>query len=86
MIDTKAFDQFIAQLMRRQNLEVTEESQSAFTDEIVERINDGILKNLPDDQLPVFEQILEEGNEEKVKQFIRQHIPNFEYVVMKALA
>lgn len=86
MIDTKAFDHFITQLMQRQNLDITADSQATFTAEVVERINDGILKNLPDDQLPVFEQILEEGDEEKVKQFIRQQIPNFEYVVMKALA
>jgi succinate dehydrogenase flavin-adding protein (antitoxin of CptAB toxin-antitoxin module) len=43
------------------------------------------LRNITDEKLPEFEQILEEGDEEKVKLFIRQQIPNLEYVVMKAL-
>lgn len=86
MLDPKAFDQFIVQLMQRKGLTVTEADQAMFTDEIIDKINDGILRNLPDDKLPEFEQILEEGNEEKAKQFIRQEIPNLEYVVMKALA
>jgi len=86
MIDPKAFDQFISQLMQRRGLEVTPSDQAAFTDEIVDKISDTILRNLPDDKLPEFEQILDEGNEEKAKEFIRQNIPNLEYVVMKALA
>lgn len=86
MIDPKAFDQFIVQLMQRRGLTVTPSDQAAFTDEVVDKISDSILRNLPDDKLPEFEQILDEGNEEKAKEFIRQQIPNLEYVVMKALA
>ncbi len=86
MIDPKAFDQFIVQLMHRKGLDVNLSDQAAFTDEIIDKINDSLLRNLPDDKLPEFEQILEEGDEEKFKHFIRQQIPNLDYVVMKALA
>lgn len=86
MIDPKAFDQFIVQLMQRRGLVVTPSDQAAFTDEIVDKISDNILYNLPDDKLPEFEQILDEGDEQKAKEFIRQQIPNLEYVIMKALA
>lgn len=86
MIDPKAFDQFIVQLMQRKGLPITPERQAIFTDEIIDKINDGIVRNLPDDQLPEFEQVLEGGDEEAVKSFIRQHIPNLDHVVMKALA
>ncbi len=86
MIDPKAFDQFIIQLMHRKGLNITPADQAVFTDEVIDKINDSLLRNLPDDKLPEFEQILEEGDEEKFKNFIRQQIPNLDYVVMNALA
>lgn len=86
MIDPKAFDQFIIQLMHRKGLNITSADQAVFTDEVIDKINDSLLCNLPDDKLPEFEQILEEGDEEKFKHFIRQQIPNLDYVVMNALA
>lgn len=85
MIDPQALDQLISQLIHSRGQEDNDENRSAFTAEIVERINEAILRNISDDKLPEFEQILEEGVEEKVKAFIRQQIPNLEYVIMKAL-
>ena len=85
MIDPQALDQLISQLIHSRGQEDNDENRSAFTEEIVERINEAILRNISDDKLPEFEQILEEGVEEKVKAFIRQQIPNLEYVIMKAL-
>ena len=85
MIDPQALDQLISQLIHSRGQEDNDENRSSFTAEIVERINEAILRNISDDKLPEFEQILEEGVEEKVKAFIRQQIPNLEYVIMKAL-
>lgn len=85
MIDPQALDQLINQLIHSRGQEDNDENRYAFTAEIVERINEAILRNISDDKLPEFEQILEEGVEEKVKAFIRQQIPNLEYVIMKAL-
>lgn len=86
MIDPQALDQLIIQLMQKKGQPINDENRISFTEEIVDRINDSILRNIPDEKLPEFEQILEEGDEEKVKIFIRQQIPNLEYVVTKALA
>lgn len=86
MIDPQALDQLITQLIHKKGQEVNDENRASFTEEIVDRINESILRNIPDEKLPEFEQILEEGNEEKVKFFIRQQIPNLEYVVTKALS
>ena len=86
MINLQALDQLISQLIHSRGQEDNDENRSVFTAEIVERINDAILRNITDDKLPEFEQTLEEGNEEKVKTFIRQQIPNLEYVVTQALS
>ncbi len=86
MIDSHALDQLITQLIHKKGQEINDENRVSFTEEIVDRINDSILRNIPDEKLPEFEQILEEGDEEKVKVFILQQIPNLEYVVTKALA
>jgi succinate dehydrogenase flavin-adding protein (antitoxin of CptAB toxin-antitoxin module) len=86
MIDPQALDQLISQLVQKKGQEVNDENRASFTEEIVDRINESILRNISDDKLPEFEQILEEGDEEKVKIFIRQQIPNLEYVVTKALS
>lgn len=85
MIDPQALDQLILQLIQKKSHLINDENRLAFTEEIVDRINDSILRNISDEKLPEFEQVLEEGDEEKVKSFIRQQIPNLEYVVMKAL-
>ena len=86
MIDPQALDQLIVQLMEKKGQQNNNENRAAFTEEVIDRINESILRNIPDEKLPEFEQILEEGDEEKVKIFIRQEIPNLEYVVTKALA
>ena len=86
MIDPQALDQLIDQLIKRKGLEVADENRASFTEEVVEKINESILRNMSDDKLPEFEQILEEGDEEKVKAFIREQIPNLDYVVTKALS
>lgn len=86
MIDPQALDQLITQLIHKKSQEINDENRVSFTEEIVDRINDSILRNISDEKLPEFEQILEEGDEEKVKMFIRQQIPNLEYVVTKALS
>jgi succinate dehydrogenase flavin-adding protein (antitoxin of CptAB toxin-antitoxin module) len=85
MIDPQALDQLITQLIQKKGQQINDENRVSFTEEIVDRINESILRNITDEKLPEFEQILEEGDEEKVKLFIRQQIPNLEYVVMKAL-
>lgn len=86
MIDPQALDQLISQLIQSRGQEDNDENRSVFTAEIVERINEAILRNISDDKLPEFEQVLEEGVEEKVKAFIRQQIPNLEYVITQALS
>ncbi len=86
MIDPQALDQLITQLIHKKSQEINDENRVSFTEEIVDRINDSILRNISDEKLPEFEQILEEGDEEKVKMFIRQQIPNLEYVVTQALS
>ncbi len=85
MIDPQALDQLITQLIQKKGQQINDENRVSFTEEIVDRINDSILRNITDEKLPEFEQILEEGDEEKVKLFIREQIPNLEYVVMKSL-
>lgn len=86
MIDPQALDQLIDQLIKRKGLAVADENRASFTEEVVDKINESILRNMSDDKLPEFEQILEEGDEEKVKAFIREQIPNLDYVVTKALS
>ncbi|HRH33261.1 MAG TPA: DUF5663 domain-containing protein [bacterium] len=86
MIDPQALDQLIDQLIKRKGMEMPDENRASFTEEVVDKINESILRNMSDDKLPEFEQILEEGNEEKVKAFIREQIPNLDYVVTKALS
>lgn len=86
MIDPQALDQLITQLIQRKGLEIADENRASFTEEVVDKINDSILRNIPDEKLPEFEMVLEEGDEEKVKSFIRQQIPNLEYVVTQALS
>ncbi len=86
MIDPQALDQLIVQLMKKNGQSIPDDTQPGFTEEIVDRINESILRNIDDDKLPEFEQILEEGSEEKVKAFIKEHIPNLAYVVTKALS
>ena len=86
MIDPQALDQLITQLIHRKGLEIADEHRASFTEEVVDKINDSILRNISDEKLPEFEMVLEEGDEEKVKSFIRQQIPNLDYVITQALS
>ncbi len=48
-------------------------------------INAEILSHMPESALPEFEQILDAGSEEQIKEFVTKHVPNIDEVTSSAL-
>lgn len=65
--------------------EVIEQLKSDLAERADDMINAEILANMPKDALEEFEKKLDEGNEDEIQVFCREHIKNLDEVVAGAL-
>jgi hypothetical protein len=78
-----ALNVFVTRLLEEKQMqdidpEISEQLKADLTDRVEDRINMTILKNLPEEALPKFEQLLEKENIEETQAFCLQYIPNIQ--------
>jgi len=93
-MDTQAADEtlniFVSRLLEEKQLqnvnqEVSEQLKADLTDRVEDRINMMILKNLPEEDLLLFEKLLEGEDMVATQAFCQQRIPNLQDLVSAEL-
>jgi hypothetical protein len=65
--------------------EVLEQIKKDLEDRVEDRVNAAILNSLPEDKLPEFERLLQEGSDEEIQQFCVAQVPDLESVIATTL-
>jgi hypothetical protein len=60
-------------------------TQAELTGRLEDRIRAALLENLPEEDLPELERLLDEGKAESLQAFFLRHIPNIEDVIVHEL-
>lgn len=86
----KLLTEFVDKLVAEKNFntadeEVLAEIKADLLDRAEIHLNAGLLEALPSTAMPEFERLLDEGNNDHIKKFLQQHIPNMEVVIAKIL-